>query len=102
MEDILNISSPPTAIVCANDSRALHLLQYCKKNRIRVPKDVAVVGFDNIEETNFSHPPLTSVDTMLEKQGEKVLELLLKRKKGILKEPTVVRLKPELVVRESS
>ncbi len=102
IERLLKLPDPPTAILCANDTRALHLLEYCGSRGIRVPDDLAVTGYDNREETRFSRPPLTTVDMQLVKQGEKALDLIMKRTAGELKEPAVVTLEPELIVREST
>ncbi len=102
MEELLALPDPPTAVVCCNDSRALHVLEYCARKKIKVPGCLAVTGCDNREETRFSRPPLTTVDPLFREQGEKALELIMKRAAGELKEPTVVTMEPELVVRKST
>jgi len=102
LDGLLAMPEPPTAVACANDSRALHVLEYCEHKHIRVPKDMAVAGFDNRDETRFMRPPLTTVDMRLREQGARALELMMSRMSGRLKEPVVVRVDPELVVREST
>ncbi len=91
----------PTALVCANDSRALAVLVWCREHGIRVPEDLAVTGFDNIPESALSHPPLTTVDQRLEAMGTAVLDLLRRRHAGMLKEPARITITPEVVERAS-
>lgn len=50
------------AIVCANDNMAIGVLEYFKQVGIRIPEDVALVGFDNSEKAMYSSPTITSID----------------------------------------
>ena len=52
----------PSAVIAANDSLALGGLRWCQRNGLRVPKDLAIVGFDNIEFGEYAATPLSSVD----------------------------------------
>jgi DNA-binding LacI/PurR family transcriptional regulator len=63
MQDILSGTSwqRPTAIVCWNDTAAYDLLAYCRKNQIRVPEDIAIVGFDGCSTPHDSVWSLTTV-----------------------------------------
>jgi DNA-binding LacI/PurR family transcriptional regulator len=67
----------PDAIVCANDQMAIGALEALAELRVRVPEDVAVVGFDDIEEARFTSPPLTTVRQPLYEQGREAVRLLL-------------------------
>jgi len=67
----------PEAIVTANDQMALGVLEALGELRLRVPEDVAVVGFDDIEEARFTSPPLTTVRQPLYEQGREAVRLLL-------------------------
>ena len=53
----MSIKKPPTAIFAANDSLALGALRWCHKHDMRVPEDLAIMGFDNIEFAEFASPP---------------------------------------------
>jgi DNA-binding LacI/PurR family transcriptional regulator len=67
----------PEAIVTANDQMAIGVLEALAERKIRVPDDVAVVGFDDIEEARFTSPPLTTVRQPLYEQGREAVRLLL-------------------------
>ncbi|HEY3332660.1 MAG TPA: substrate-binding domain-containing protein [Capsulimonadaceae bacterium] len=51
----------PTAIVCASDAGAAGVLRWCNENRISVPADLSVVGFDDDRSSRYMNPPLTTV-----------------------------------------
>ena len=92
-------SALPDAIVCAADIIAVGVLQQLKEAGIRVPEDVAVVGFDNIQLAAFTTPGLTTVQQNTAKAGEKLVENLLLAIDG---HPTDDHLLPtNLVVRQS-
>lgn len=63
VERLLARTPRPTALVCASDGRALHVLSYCRTHGLSVPQDLAVTGFDNTLEASLVSPSLTSVDT---------------------------------------
>ena len=65
------------AIVGANDDMSLGALKAFQERHIRVPDDVMVVGFDDIEESCFSAPPLTTVRQPLYEMGSKAVETLI-------------------------
>ena len=92
-------SALPDAIVCAADIIAVGVLQQLKEVGIRVPEDVAVVGFDNIQLAAFTTPGLTTVQQNTAQAGEKLVENLLLAIDG---QPTDDHLLPtNLVVRQS-
>jgi len=68
----------PEAVVCHNDLLAIGLIAGLRSQNIRVPEDVAVVGFDNIDMADFYHPRLTTIGNCLE-LGPVLFELLWKR-----------------------
>ncbi|MCM8788586.1 MAG: GntR family transcriptional regulator [Candidatus Omnitrophica bacterium] len=102
VQQLLSLSPRPTAIVCASDVIAMNVLEYCEKNAIGVPEDIAVTGFDNRGEARFSVPPLTTVDSKLEQQGIKAVEFIVKRASNQVNEPVVMTLEPELIARAST
>jgi len=101
-KQLLSLSAPITAVVTANDVRALHVLEYCKKTRINVPKDLAIVGFDNSPETSVSDPPLTVIDNLWRKRGEEAVKLLLQLAEEDSPRPQDIVIEPRLVARQSS
>lgn len=66
----------PTAVFCANDAVALGLLDAARERGLRVPEDVAVVGFDDVEGAALAFPPLTTVRVHKERLGETALGVL--------------------------
>ncbi|MHC1691772.1 MAG: LacI family DNA-binding transcriptional regulator [Sphaerochaetaceae bacterium] len=52
---------PPTAIICANDLMAIGAMKAANEFGLRIPQDISIIGFDNIEVSSFYSPPLTSV-----------------------------------------
>lgn len=67
----------PLGLMAANDARARHVLEACRRLRLRVPEDVAVIGVDNDELIcNLAHPPLTSIVQGTEEIGYRAAELL--------------------------
>lgn len=96
-------SSRPTAAFCANDLLALGLLQAMTRQGLSVPKDLAVVGYDDIEFAEAAAVPLTSVRQPRELLGRTAARLLFEEASG---DPghqhQQVRFRPELVVRAST
>src|SRR5690554_2461221 len=66
------------AIVAANDEMALGVLEELRLKQVRVPHDTAVVGFDNLEISSYSSPPLTTVAQPLYEQGRQAAKALTK------------------------
>jgi LacI family transcriptional regulator len=101
---ILGISPRPTAVFCANDLLALGVLQAMVAAGVRVPGEMAIVGYDDIEFAAAAAVPLTSVRQPAAKLGQTAAELLIAETAGH-DEPHVhenVVYRPELVVRDST
>ncbi|MFU8859040.1 MAG: LacI family DNA-binding transcriptional regulator [Cyclonatronaceae bacterium] len=73
---LLNAKKRPTAVFCANDALALGLIKCAKEMKIKIPENLAVVGFDDVEGGKFSTPQLTTVRVFKEQMGELALKLL--------------------------
>jgi LacI family transcriptional regulator len=94
---------PATAVFAKNDIAAFGILQALQELNLRVPDDVALVGFDNTFISRGTRPSLTSVAQPMEEIGRSTLELLLSRVEEKEKsKPLQLRLKPRLVVRQST
>jgi LacI family transcriptional regulator len=102
-ERILGVRPRPTAVICANDLVALGVLQVMIRHGVRVPDDMAIVGFDDIEFASAAAIPLTSVRLPRRFMGRVATDLLLEEASG---DPEHVHrrivLEPELVVRQST
>jgi diguanylate cyclase (GGDEF)-like protein len=89
------------AVLASNDDMAMGVLDALNERHVRIPDDVAVVGFDNLDESYLTNPPLTSVDIELEAQGKAAAALVLAQLRGEEVENDV-RPTANLVVRLSS
>ena len=90
-----------TAIFVANDQMALGLLRRLHEAGREVPRDISIVGFDDIPEAAYFTPPLTTVRQDFAELGRRCLRILLARIEGD-REPTRLVVRPELVVRDST
>jgi diguanylate cyclase (GGDEF)-like protein len=87
------------ALAAANDEMALSAMEELQRRGYRIPEDIAVVGFDNVESTHFSSPTLTTVAQPIYEQAYKSVELALGLIKG--EPPVTVSLPTSMVIRES-
>lgn len=95
----------PDGVFSSNDLAAVGALQSAKAQRLRVPEDLAIVGFSNEVFTTLTEPMLSSVDQRCEQMGKTAVQLLQKMLKSgpdRLGPPKPIVLKPKLLVRESS
>lgn len=99
---LLEINDPPTAILAYNDLMALGVLAALDDARLRVPHDVALVGYDDIIYAPYLQVPLTTVRQQTRRMGEEAARLLLERLHGAESAPQRLVLQPELIVRRSS
>lgn len=98
---LLALSDPPTAIFAANDLMAIGVLRAAGELGRRVPADLAVVGFDDIELASYTTPPLTTVSQSAGEVGRAAVELLLARLAEPARPPLRRTLETRLVVRAS-
>jgi LacI family transcriptional regulator len=77
MRSLLNDRSAPTAVFCANDLVALGALKACARSKRRVPRDVSIVGCDDIESAQLVTPELTTVAVRPRELGARAAKLLL-------------------------
>jgi LacI family transcriptional regulator len=91
----------PDAVVCANDQMAIGVLLAFGRANVRVPDDVAVVGFDDIFPASLCDPPLTTIHQPMRLLGERACDRLLDRIASPDMPPVVELLPTELVLRAS-
>jgi LacI family transcriptional regulator len=95
------------AVFVANDQMALSVLQVACRKGLRVPQDLAVVGFDDIAEAAYFWPSLTTVRQDQYEMGRRTVQELVQRievvqRGGVLTDPYPIILTPQLIIRESS
>lgn len=100
-KQLLHLPEPPTAIFAAGDLIALGVLDALREEHVLVPKDVALVTFDDPGFAPHLSPPLTAVEQPIEQMGEMGMRLLLRRLRDPASEPRHILLEPRLIVRES-
>ena len=93
-------SDRPTALVCWSDLVAMGICRGLQEVGARVPEDVAVVGFNDVQIGAYFTPPLTTVAQPVEKICRKAMELLIEQLSG-KKEVRQVTVQPRLVIRRS-
>jgi DNA-binding LacI/PurR family transcriptional regulator len=100
MEALLSMRRRPTALLCFNDLVAIGALYITRKNGLRVPEDISLVGVDNIPLGEYVYPRLTTVDLDPRRQGETALNLMVDILEG-RKPRQHILLTPRLSIRDS-
>lgn len=100
--DLLALSAPPTAVFCCNDLLALGVYEAARRAGRRVPDDLSVVGFDDLEFARWSGPALTTVRQPLAEMGAAAAELALTLAAGDVPPRLRVELATDLVLRTST
>lgn len=98
---LLSLPEPPTAIFAANDESAIGVIEAAREAGRRVPDDLSVLGFDNIPETVYCNPALTTVDQFIDRMGYVATELLISLVQGQPSQGTLYEMSTQLVVRDS-
>ena len=104
LERLLEVPSRPTAVFAANDAVALGVLQAAHERHLDAPRQLSVVGYDNVDLAAHSVPPLTTVAQPMADMGHAAIDLLMIRLRGGERDrpPQEVVLTGALVVREST
>ena len=97
----LELADRPTAIFAVNDMTAFGIIQELLNNNVRVPEDVSVVGFDNIEISSMINPPLTTVNQPSFETGRQACKMLLDSMGDREHSDVSIMLEPSLVIRKS-
>ena len=101
-EALLQRPDPPTAIFCFNDEMAMGVLEFARRKRLRVPRDLSVVGFDDIRFARYTEPALTTIAQPMREIGEGTVRLLLAIIHDDSVTPESVTLPHTLITRGSS
>ena len=100
-QELLRRGKPFTALVAFNDISALGAMTALREGGHKVPEDVSIMGFDDIEFASIAYPPLTTIRQPLHEMGASAAELLLRK---LTNDERVqnLRVRPELIVRSST
>ncbi len=100
--ELLNREVPFTAVVCYDDIAAIGAIRAFRDHGLRVPEDISVVGFDDIQSAAFYNPSITTIRQPLHQMGTIAARMLLQRVRGQASVPRMLPVLPELVIREST
>ena len=101
ISELMNLPTPPTALVITDDLNALIVMMALREMNISVPEEVSVVSFNNTIISRLSSPPLTSVDTQSLQLGYEAAKCLIE----LLEEPTMVKksvIIPTVIIKRES
>lgn len=101
-KQLLALKEKPSAIFAANDEMAVGVIQAVQEQGLRVPQDVAVVGFDNVQVSRVVQPNLTTIDQPIVQMGVQSMELLMSYLEGDVLEDKRIVLEVNLCIREST
>jgi LacI family transcriptional regulator len=98
---MLELESPPTAVVTGSGATTIRVLRALQERGLNVPRDIALVGFDDFEWSDLFQPRLTVAAQPTREIGQKAVQLLLSRLDEPDRDPQSIRLPPTFVHRES-
>ncbi|MDI6642259.1 MAG: LacI family DNA-binding transcriptional regulator [Elusimicrobiota bacterium] len=101
MKEFLSSDSSVDAVFCANDLMAIGAICAIKEKGLRIPEDIQVVGFDDIDLAVYFDPPLTTVRQPLFEMGKKAIELLLVQIENKIEKQEKAIFTGELIIRKS-
>ena len=98
---LLRLPNRPTAIVSANDINAIYGIRAIQEMGLKVPDDVSIIGFDDIELAKMSSPQLTTIRVYKEEMGSIAVRLLLQHLRCEINKPVTSIVPTRLVERSS-
>jgi DNA-binding LacI/PurR family transcriptional regulator len=101
-ERLLGGGNPPSLVMTSSDRAALGALQYCAEAGIRVPHDLSVIGYDNLQPALDVSPPLSTVDNPVSRAGWAAAQLLIDIINGDVTDPVQIWLDTSFVARKST
>lgn len=99
---LLSSTHPPDAILCVNDESAFGALHAAHEQGYKVGQDLAIAGFEGVQGSNHSEPPLTTLDIPVAEVARKLAGMLLERLNEQSSETREIVMRPEVVIRAST
>jgi len=100
--ELLDLTPRPSAVVCFNDKVAVGVMEVAAARGLRVPEDLSVAGFDDIDVSRATTPRLTTVRQPLQEMGRTAVTMLMRQLDGHVHETLSMELETRLVVRQST
>jgi DNA-binding LacI/PurR family transcriptional regulator len=101
-KDLLTRAQPPNAILCINDETAFGALHAAHECRMNVGTDIAIAGFDGVQDSLHTEPPLTTLDVPVYAIARQLVIMLLALINGEPLTERQVKIQPKLLIREST
>lgn len=99
---LLSLPHPPDALFAINDPTAISAIQVIKSKGLKIPRDIAVIGFSNDYAGELMEPSLTTVSQPLREMGQTAAQLLIEQIEKDATKPIIRTLKTKLIVRDSA
>lgn len=100
--ELIEMEEPPTAVLVTNYEMTLGAVMAINESDIKVPDDISIIGFDNLQLAKVVKPPLSIVIQPVKQIGEVAANMILRRLKGDNSNfPSMIRLKTELMLKDS-
>jgi LacI family transcriptional regulator len=101
-ELLMSVSPAPTAIVAANDLVAIGAIAVLKRMGKRIPHDVSVIGYDNIQISELVDPPLTTISQPTYEMGKRAMEVVLNQIEHPGQVGKIIQFDMPLIIRQST
>lgn len=101
-KEIKKLPALPDCFIAANDTIAISLLDALKSLKIRVPKDIKVIGFDNIAATKSTNPPLSTFNIDKTFLGKRLTSMMLERIANPMQTNQIIYISSKLILRSST
>ncbi len=101
MDNWIKNNADLSAVFCVSDTLAMGALLAVKDNGKTVPDDYAFVGFDNLNFSEYTSPPLTTIQQPIYNKGKRAAKILIDQIEGGESEKKQINLEPQLIIRES-
>jgi LacI family transcriptional regulator len=104
MDTLMAVREPPTALLNSVDALAIGALRWCQVHDVKVPEEIAIMGYDNLDSSEFASVPLSSVNYDADMVARAAVDRLMRliSRTDRLPEPQVTLIDPEIVIREST
>ena len=101
MKEILKLEDKPTAVFCGNDSIAMGAYKAIRENKLKIPEDISIIGFNDLKLSQYSIPPLTTIKIDTKLIAQETVNSLIELLEGKRDYHKKVFLSIELIERES-
>ena len=102
MTKILSMVGRPTAVLASNDLTAIGAMRAITRARLHVPDDISLIGFDDIELSEFTQPPLTTIRLSRAEVGERAFDVLYRNLVGQSSHGEEIKVSPTLILRQTT